>query len=103
MDFKEFWNKLSVELRHAREFSTLTQQKIFEVQMTCRDTVTIIPRSTGIKRDIPMDQFHGMWDIMKNDIRSKRYVDYNKRYYEFWSSSYISTLIDHVVKDQRME
>ena len=33
MDFKEFWNKLSVELRHAREFSTLTQQKIFEVQM----------------------------------------------------------------------
>ena len=74
MDFKEFWNKLSVELRHAREFSTLTQQKILKVQMTCRDAVTILPGSTGIKGDIPMEPFHGMWDIMKDDIRSKRYV-----------------------------
>ena len=103
VDFEEFWGRLSAELRHGRKFSTLVQKKTFEAQMTHRDVVTVRPGSTGTKRDIPMKQFRGMWDIMKNDVGSKRYVDSNERYYDFRSSSYINALIDHVVKDQRME
>ena len=103
MNFKEFWNKLSTELRHSREFSTLTRHKIFEAKMTHGDTVTVQPRSSKTSRDVPKEEFHEMWDIMKDDIRSKRYVNYNQRYFDFWDSSYINTLIDHVVKDQCME
>ena len=71
--------------------------------MTHGDTVTVQPRSSKTSRDVPKEEFHEMWDIMKDDIRSKRYVNYNQRYFDFWDSSYINTLIDHVVKNQRME
>ena len=44
-----------------------------------------------------------MRNIMKNDIRSQRYINTDKRYYTFWSSSYINALIDYIVKDQDMQ
>ena len=71
--------------------------------MESKDTVTVIPGSTGITRPIPMNQFCEMWEIMKNDIRSERYVNKRKRYHDYWNPSYINTLIDHVVQDQCME
>ena len=103
MDFEEFWGVLSAELRHKRKFSTLVQHKTFEAQMAHKNTVTVLPGSTGTKRPVPMKQFRGMWDIMKNDVKSKRYLHTNERYYDFRSSSYVNALIDHVVGDQRME
>ncbi len=102
MKFQQFWQKLSTEIRYGRKFTTLTRKIEFEASMNDSTTVAVMP-STEIVREIPMEQFQGMWDIMKDDIRTERYVNTNKRYYSYWSSSYISALIDHVVQDQDMQ
>ncbi len=103
MDFQEFWKKLSVELKHSKRFKTLIQNKWFEVSSVDTSSIEVIPDSTKESRKIPIWQFQGMWHIMKNDPRNERYLNTNKRYYSFWSYSYINTLIDHVVADQGMK
>jgi len=101
--FQEFWRALSAELSTRKTFRTMKRLKPFEARLTDMNAVTVTPQSTGIERLVPIGEFQGMWEIMKNDMRSERYVNRNKRYYSFWSSSFISRLIDHVVGDQRME
>lgn len=102
MDFQEFWRKLYAELKHNHNFKTKSQEKSFQANLRDPSTIVVIP-TTDDSRPIPIEQFQGMWNIMKNDVRSERYVNTNKRYYSFWSSSYISALIDHIVADQKME
>jgi len=101
--FREFWMALSAELNAPKQFRTLKRLKLFDARLYGRDVVTVTPQSTGEPRLIPVGQFQGMWEIMKNDMRSQRYVNSNRRYYSFWSSAYINKLIDHVVGDQHME
>jgi len=103
MRFQEFWRMLSVELGAGKKFKTLKRLKPFEAWLSEANAVTVTPRSTGEPRRIPAGEFQGMWEIMKGDMRSERYVNTDGRYYSFWSSSYINKLIDHVVGDQNME
>ena len=103
MDFQEFWRKLSVELKHSKRFKTLKQSKPFDARCVDTSSIEVIPDSTGESRRIQIEQFQGMWYIMKNEPRSKRYVNTNQRYYSFWNSSYISALIDDVVANQDMK
>ena len=102
MDFNEFWDTLSVEPEREKEFRTLKRSKACKARITDSDVVTVTPGSRD-EREIPKDQFREMWDIMKDDVRNERYVNTNKRYYKFWSSSYVSALIDHVVGNQSMQ
>ena len=104
MDFEEFWRRLSVELMSPRTFKTLVQSKAFEAEISDRYMlVTVTPESSDIPRDVDVDDFRQMWDMMKDDIRSERYVNRKRRYYDYRSVSYICALIDHVVADQDME
>ena len=103
MEFQQFWSKLSIELRSKKQFHTLKRLSKFEARFQYPDIITVTPASTSITREIPMTQFQGMWNLMKDDLRNERYVNTGKRFYTYWSSSYISTFIDHIVKDQNME
>ena len=103
MRFEQFWEKLYVELKHSKRFKALKRHTSFEAYFADADTVIVTPDSTKIDRKVSSKEFEGMWNIMKNDIKSQRYVNTNKRYYTFWSSSYINALIDHIVKDQDMQ
>ena len=102
MNFQEFWKKLTDELEHQEEYRTLKQSKVFRAVREDSNTINITPDSKEV-RLVPINQFREMWEIMKNDVRSERYINTNKRYYSFWSSSYINALIDHVVSDKNME
>ena len=101
MNFQQFWKKLSIELRQDKKFKTLKRVKIFEASLI--DNTIVIKRDSIRVRTILIKQFQEMWNIMKNDVRNERYINTNKRYYSFWSYSYINALIDHIVKDQNME
>ncbi len=101
MNFQEFWRRLSVELKTNKKFKTLKRSKPFEAYADI-NTITVIPNSNK-PRPVPIKEFQKMWEIMKNHIRSERYVNTNRRYSSSHNSSYISALIDHVVSDHNME
>ena len=103
MRFEQFWEKLYVELGHNKRFRALKRSTSFEVYFADADMVIVTPDSTKIDRKVSRREFEGMWNIMKNDIRSQRHINTNKRYYSFWSSSYINALIDRIVQDQGMQ
>ena len=110
MDFDQFWDRLSKELETARTFYTLKQSKEFKAIMTDSLTVTATPKSSTQKesvekeeRPIKRDVFQEMWDLIKDDHRSERYVGSNGRFKKFWNPVYVCALIDHVVGDQDME
>ena len=102
MNFQEFWKKLTNELKNKKKYRTLKYLKIFEAVLVDSNTI-IIKRDSKRVRTITIKQFRGMWEIMKKDVRNERYINTKKRYYSFWSSSYINALIDHVVSDKNME
>lgn len=103
MDFDEFWVWLAMKLGSRGTFKTLKQSSVFEAVMINPYEVVVEPKSTGEPRVVRKKEFQQMWDIMKDDIRSQRYVNRNGRYYEFWSMSYIGALIDDIVADQPMQ
>ncbi len=102
MNFQEFWKKLTNELKHQEKYRTLKHSKLFEAVLVDSNTI-IIKRDSKRVRTITINQFQSMWAIMKNDVRNERYINTKKRYYSFWSSSYVNALIDHVVSDKNME
>ena len=102
MDCNEFWANLSVKLKNEKDCRTLKRSKPFKARIKDSNTVIVTPGS-GDARKVTKDQFCRMWSLMKYDSRSNRYINTNKRYYDFWSSSYISALIDCVVGNQNME
>ena len=111
MKFREFWKKLHGELGCRTEYQTLKRSRPFKATAIDSSTIIITPGSNQ-DRPVPVGQFEGMWNLMKDDVRSQRYVntktnpkdpDSKPRYYSYWSFSYICALIDHVVADQDME
>ena len=102
MNFDEFWHMLSVDLKTRRQFKTRSQSKAFEARMTAAGTVTVTPESTEIPRHVGVGEFRKIWDLGKNDPRSRRSVSVNGRYLEFRNPVYVCALIDHVVEDQDM-
>ena len=102
MNFNEFWQLLSAELKTRNKFQTMEQSKQFEARMSGNNAVTITPESTRKSRDVKINEFMKIWRIGKTLSRSTRYVSVNGRYSQFWSPVYVCTLIDHIVGDQDM-
>ena len=103
MRFEQFWKELVTELEHNKKFKTLKQKKSFEANFVDNDVVMATPNSTKYGRRIQIKEFREMWNIMKDDIKSERYAGTKQRYHGYLNSSYVSALIDSVVKDQDMQ
>ena len=103
MRFDQFWKELAIELEHNKKFKTWKQKKSFEANFADNDAVMATPNSTKLGRRIQIKEFREMWNIMKDDIRSERYIGAKQRYHRYLNSSYVSALIDSVVKDQDMQ
>ena len=106
MDFGQFWDRLSKELKGTGKFYTLVPSKEFKAIMTDSCTVTATPESSTQKesvekeeRPIKKDEFQQMWNMIKDDIRSERYIRSNGCFKKSWNHAYICALIDHVVRD----
>ena len=103
MDFDEFWIRLAMKIGCGSTFKTLVYPSEFKAIMKEPGEVVVTPRSSGDPRVAYKKDFRQMWGIMKNNIRSERYVNRDGRYDDFWCMSYINKLIDHIVGDQDMQ
>ncbi len=116
MIFNEFWTLLQDELSHEQEFATLKQGKKFkarfEINTNEEKVVIITPEHSGTQRGaIPYNEFEGIWNNVKDNVsREDRFVNPNTSYTTKDAKisnsiqvSYITTLIDHIVKDQSMQ
>ena len=102
MKFQEFWKKLSADIRYHKKFTTLYQNVGFEAIMKSKLVVQVTP-STKRNRDIPIYEFQRMWNIMKNDSYTDRYLNTNGRFFFSKNSSYIRAMIDSIVHDGDMQ
>ena len=117
MNFKEFWNALQDELKHEKEFMTLQQRKEFKAHFE-RNThdelmVRVTPKHGEPRGPIASNEFEGIWNNAKDRSRETRFVNekgrlesYSTKKEEIGKSiqlSYITKLIDHIVKDQDMK
>ena len=102
MKFQEFWEQLSIDIRRGKKLATLEQKKEFEAIMNGRSAVRITPSTEKI-RIVLNREFEAMWDKMKDDIRSERYINKNGRYHDYLNSSYVSALIDSIVQNDNMQ
>ena len=103
MNFDEFWDILSEYLRQPKEFKTLDMGKPFKAIMIDSQTVIATPESSGKPRPVNKDHFRRMWNLMKDDARSERYVSKDGRYAWCYNPVYICALIDYKVGDQKMQ
>ena len=104
MDFDEFWQLLQECLKNPKQFRTLGgRNKPFEAVMKDSQTVIATPGS-GKPRPIRKEKdFRRMWNLMKDDIRSERYVNRNGRFDWCYHPVYICALIDYKVGDRKMQ
>ena len=102
MEFQEFWVKLSGEIRPSKKFTTMDQKIGFEVRMNGRSAVRVTP-STKKDRDITMNEFQKIWDLMKDDIPDERHISKGGRYSFSVNASYIIAMIDSIVHDGAMQ
>ncbi len=117
MAFKEFWVLLQDELKQEKEFVTLKQSKkfkaYFEKNKNGENVVIITPKHSGTRRGpIPYNEFEGIWNNVKYRSYETRFEKYNdikshiRKDDEIGKSmqvSYITALINHIVKNQNME
>lgn len=117
MNFKEFWKKLQRELRQEKEFKTLRQKKKFNAYFESNAhgvPIVKIVTETGTPRGpIQSNEFEGVWDNAKGRSRETRFVNEKRRLEPYPTKkgkqgksmqvSYITTLIDYVVRDESME
>lgn len=101
--FDEFWQKLSIDLKYGKSLKTLKGEGQFDAIMSEGQALINVTPSGGSTRRIKKDEFYKIWDVMKHDNSSDRYVDKDGRY----SSNcpdypYITTLIQRIVGDQVM-
>ena len=117
ISFKEFWVLLQDELKQEKEFTTLKQDKKFkarfETNKNGEKVVIITPEHSEIQRGaIPYNEFEGIWNNVKDRSYETRFENYNdiKSYTrkddeigKSMQASYITALINYIVKDQNME
>lgn len=108
---------MQTELKQEKEFKTLKQKKRFKARLEYtqkRDLVVCVTPKLGVPRgQIPSNEFKGIWDTAKKYSHETRYVNKNRRLESYskqtggignsFQVSYITALIDHIVKDQNME
>lgn len=117
ISFKEFWVLLQDELKQEKEFVTLKQGRKFKARFeknkNGENVVIITPKHSETQRgSIPYNEFEGIWNNIKDrsyETRFENYDDmksYTKKDDEIGKSmqvSYITALINHIVKNQNME
>ena len=116
MNFQEFWTELQVELKDYKEFKTLAQHKEFKARFERNkkgDLFVQVTLKLGEPRgQIPFNEFEGIWDTAKSRSRENRFVnkdgieEYTRQDGEIGRTvhvSYITAMIDHIVKDSNME
>ena len=117
MDFGKFWKKLQLELKQEIQFKTLKQNKKFKARFGHNkkgDLFVRVRLEHGKPRgQIPFNEFEGIWDTAKVSPPETRFVNkggclkaYTKQDGEIGKTvhvSYITALIDYIVKDQGME
>jgi len=116
MNFDEFWKQLQTKLKHEKEFRTLKQRKkftaSFEISTRGIPAVRIITEEGASRGPIQSNEFQGVWDNAKGYSRETRFLNKGRRLEPYLTKnkgmgksmqvSYITTLIDYVVKDQNM-
>ncbi len=117
MNFSEFWKKLQLELKQEIEFKTLKQNNKFKAQFDCNKKgdlfVRVILKLGQPRGQIPFNEFEGVWDNAKTFSHETRFVNKGGRLESYTRQdgesgktvhvSYIAALINHVVKNQKME
>lgn len=117
MNFNEFWNELQSELTQKVNLKTLKQNKKFSAHIDHNKKgdlfVRVILESGKSRGQIPFNEFEGVWNTAKIYSRETRFVNkdgnlgsYIKQDGESGKTvhvSYITALIDYIVKDQSME
>ena len=117
MNFQEFWEKLQDELKEYREFKTLKYGKEFKARFEHYQNGDLYVRvrlNFGEPRGtIPFNEFEGIWDTAKRYSRETRFVNKGGRLRKYTKQSgevgktvhvsYITAIIDYIVKDSNME
>ena len=116
MKFEEFWSKLQSELAVKKEFETLKQNKGFKASFE-RNTlgewsVHVIPQDGDPRGPISSNEFEGVWDVAKKYSPEERFVNKGRRLESYQKKkggigisrqvSYTTTLIKHIVENQKM-
>ena len=115
MNFDEFWTKLCSELKQEKEFETLTQHKKFKASLEQNKegelSILIVPESR-LERRIPRNEVEGVWNNaiglpykirLKNIKQLETYTTKRGKIGKSMQLSYITKLIDHIVKEQSIE
>ena len=117
MDFDEFRKELQSELKQKVNLKTLKQNKKFSACFEHNkkgDLFVRVMLEYGKPRgQIPLNEFKGIWDTAKVSSHETRFVNkggcleaYTKQDGGIGKTvhvSYITALIDYIVKDQSME
>ena len=117
MNFQEFWKKLQLELKQEIEFKTLKRNRKFKAQFDHNkkgDLFVHVTLELGQPRgQMPPNEFEGVWDNLKIISHENRFVNKDNRLESYIKQdgergktvhvSYIIALINHIVKNQKME
>lgn len=116
MNFQEFWKKLQVELKQEKKFETLKYKRKFKAYLEYNKNeeyvVRVMPESGKIRGPIPSNEFKGIWNDVKKYSNETRFVNKDGRLGSFlrkngersnsMNMSYILKLVQHIVKNQKM-
>ena len=117
MNFNEFWMRLQSELKQEKKFETLKRKKKFKAYLEYTRNeeyvVRVMPESGKIRGSIPSNEFKGIWNDMKKYSNETRFVNKDGRLGSFlrknreksnsMNVSYILKLVQHIVKNQKMD
>lgn len=97
--FEDFWQELLDMLETPKSLKTLAHHKLFKAH--CYDSEIIITTNKQGIVKIDEDTFLRFWEMVKIYPREERFVDKNHRLSVwFKSTSYMSALMDEIMKDR---
>jgi len=101
MKFEEFWNSLTRELTSEKTFHTLKQSKPFEARYY--SGMIFVKPSSGKTWTIRKEHMKEVWNVALQITENKRF---RPTYYgkgNIRTSSYIVTLMKHVLNNEKLE
>jgi len=101
MYYDDFVSELKKMVATKQTFQTLKQDKGFDAVYSQGDII-ITPRSTGEERPIHFREFFKIWNLVGDMSKQERYNPVNYQQ-DTYNSSYILTLIHHILKDDEIE
>lgn len=101
MYYDDFVNELKKMITTKQTFQTLKQDKEFDAVYSQGDII-ITPLSTGEERLIQLNEFFKIWNLVGGLSKQERYNPSNYQQ-DTYNSSYILTLIHHILKDDEIE